>query len=462
MDLKKPLGIIGSGLLFVGAFMPIISVPIMGSMNFMTDANIWGISLLLLAIVSFLLTVLDKPSYLWLTGCTSLLIIVTKFIQLSSSMGGMLDSIGEEETGLAKVFAEGFASAVQLQWGWAVLLLGSCCIVASAAIRIGKNGSVEAYREPLDRLQISFFGVLEQFKTNPKLKVGLVVGIAVLMVCVVVVILFQNLGRCPFGTEEVTETYTVLGEVYTKEWCRKQDEEGNYISHGQIRKLFPSGSVREEGEYRNNKMHGKWVLYSENGQKMGEKTYDDGIENGIRTVWHENGQKKKQRTVSNGKLIGPYMVWDKTGTPIEGVKDFSDNLISCNEGGVQACTYVSDRYREGKSFIDTSRIDEEQFLEEACNMDLGFVCAIIYDLLQNKSFPNSSSYLIKAVKLWEKKCYSKSGDSLQNASGCFNAGNIIILLDGKQMKRKGIKMIKRACKLGSTKACDYIQSEKIQ
>lgn len=49
---SKTLALIGAALLFVGAFMPIISVPIMGSMNYFQNGKGDGVVIVLLAVAT--------------------------------------------------------------------------------------------------------------------------------------------------------------------------------------------------------------------------------------------------------------------------------------------------------------------------------------------------------------------------------------------------------------------------
>ena len=127
MSKKQILGLVGSIILILGVFMPLISMPIMGSLNYIQNGKGDGLFILLLAVVSLILVVLKKYKGLWFTGFGSLAIMAYTFINLQIW-------ISESQRELAGNLFAGLAT-VQLQWGWAVLTIGAVLIIASAAIK---------------------------------------------------------------------------------------------------------------------------------------------------------------------------------------------------------------------------------------------------------------------------------------------------------------------------------------
>jgi HEAT repeat protein len=102
--------------LFVGVFMPIISVPLFGSLNYFQNGRGDGSIILVLAAVSVFLTLGKCYRGLWATG---LLAVALLAFTLANVMARTAE--GELADGL-----------VQLQWGWAVLVLGAILVVAAA------------------------------------------------------------------------------------------------------------------------------------------------------------------------------------------------------------------------------------------------------------------------------------------------------------------------------------------
>src|SRR6266508_2104667 len=72
MARKQMLGLVGSLIMFVGVFTPIISVPIVGNMNYFQNGKGDGVIVLALAIVSLILTITKRYRGLWFTGVASL------------------------------------------------------------------------------------------------------------------------------------------------------------------------------------------------------------------------------------------------------------------------------------------------------------------------------------------------------------------------------------------------------
>jgi hypothetical protein len=136
MDNRQLLGILGSILLFVGIFTPIVSLPIVGSMNYFRNGQGDGVFVLILAVISFILTVTRNFKGLWFTGLGSAAVLLFTFLNFQAKMAetrGELDRelAGNPFRGLADLAVE----SVQLQWGWAVLVVGAALVVAAAAIK---------------------------------------------------------------------------------------------------------------------------------------------------------------------------------------------------------------------------------------------------------------------------------------------------------------------------------------
>ena len=54
------LGLIGSVVLFIGVFAPIVSVPIMGNINYFQNGQGDGMIILVLAVISLILVLMGK------------------------------------------------------------------------------------------------------------------------------------------------------------------------------------------------------------------------------------------------------------------------------------------------------------------------------------------------------------------------------------------------------------------
>jgi hypothetical protein len=142
MNTQKILGVSGSAVLALGAFVPIVSLPIVGSINYFNNGQGDGIFIVLIALVAAALSFFGHYKFLWILGAASLVLLLitfTRFIQVvNDAKSELTDSlIGNPFAGLA----EGLMASVQLQWGWMLLFLGSIAIVAASFVpRINGDG----------------------------------------------------------------------------------------------------------------------------------------------------------------------------------------------------------------------------------------------------------------------------------------------------------------------------------
>jgi hypothetical protein len=136
---NRILGFIGSGLLILGIFMPIITV--MGLLSFslftfiqgslpgvdptgmVSLFRILGIVILLLGIASLVFTLKNQFKLLIATGVVSLGVLVLIFIKLQS----VFSDIPEE--------ARGLAGAIGTGWGLYAMILGAIALIIAGAMK---------------------------------------------------------------------------------------------------------------------------------------------------------------------------------------------------------------------------------------------------------------------------------------------------------------------------------------
>jgi hypothetical protein len=133
---KQVLGLIGSIILFLGVFMPIISVPIIGNINYFQNGKGDGTIIIILAAVSLILVLSKKYKGLWFTGFGSLAVLVFTFINFQTRMSRARFELQLELADNPFASLEELAlQSVQLQWGWAVLIVGAALLIAAVAIK---------------------------------------------------------------------------------------------------------------------------------------------------------------------------------------------------------------------------------------------------------------------------------------------------------------------------------------
>lgn len=136
MATKQNLGLIGSIVLFVGVFAPIVSVPLIGNMNYVQNGRGGGVFIMILAAISLILVLKKRYGGLWLTGIVSLVLMAFTFIRFQIKMSDAQKQMAADLAGNPfRGIADAAMQSVQLQWGWAVLVVGAGLLIASAAIK---------------------------------------------------------------------------------------------------------------------------------------------------------------------------------------------------------------------------------------------------------------------------------------------------------------------------------------
>ena len=136
MEARQTVGLLGSLLLFLGVFAPIVSAPIIGSQNYFQNGSGDGVLIAILALFSVLAVFTRRFRALWWTGLASLALLVFTFVTFQMRLSQLKQQMNTELAdnpfkGLAAVAVQ----SVQLQWGWAVLVVGAVLVLMAAAMK---------------------------------------------------------------------------------------------------------------------------------------------------------------------------------------------------------------------------------------------------------------------------------------------------------------------------------------
>jgi len=108
----------------------------MGNMNYFQNGKGDGTIVLILAVISLVLVLAKKYKGLWFTGIGSLGIMLFTFINFQSKMSQAKADMESELAGNPfRGLADVAMQSVQLQWGWALLIVGAALVIASAAMK---------------------------------------------------------------------------------------------------------------------------------------------------------------------------------------------------------------------------------------------------------------------------------------------------------------------------------------
>ena len=149
MERRQLVGMVGALMLFIGVFAPIVSIPVVGSIIYFEIGRGDGVAVLCLTVVSFLLLLAKRYRSLWFTGLASLGVLAFSFITLQIKISEMKNTLSVELAsdpfrGLTKIAVQ----TVQIQWGWALLMIGAALILCAAGMKLRSIAGRAAYLLP--------------------------------------------------------------------------------------------------------------------------------------------------------------------------------------------------------------------------------------------------------------------------------------------------------------------------
>lgn len=137
MKKNQIIGSIGVALLAIGVFLPMITLPLVGSVNYYSNGQGDGILILGIVIVSVILLIMKRMKGLIITGILSFVMVAFTFFQLKSSLNELL--YGDE-------MGELFSEFIKIDYGigWIVLVIGSILLLVAGLIKDEVKHIVEA------------------------------------------------------------------------------------------------------------------------------------------------------------------------------------------------------------------------------------------------------------------------------------------------------------------------------
>jgi hypothetical protein len=127
------VGFAGSAILLVGCFLPLVHLPIVGSINYVYNGRGDGIIVLALAVGSAILIALKKYRTLAFVTFVIAGVCAFTFIRFAIMIGDLRHSMDSDLNGNPfRGLADVLVNSVSLDWAWGVLLVGIILLVASA------------------------------------------------------------------------------------------------------------------------------------------------------------------------------------------------------------------------------------------------------------------------------------------------------------------------------------------
>ena len=130
---RQLLALVGSIFLIIGVFVPIVRLPVVGSMNYIANGTGDGVIVLILAMVSLVCIFQKKYKTLYFTGFASLAMTVFTYVNLGSKLSEARAMLDRQLAGNPfKGLAQAAINTVQLEYGWFFLITGAVLLLISA------------------------------------------------------------------------------------------------------------------------------------------------------------------------------------------------------------------------------------------------------------------------------------------------------------------------------------------
>jgi hypothetical protein len=131
---NKVIGAVGAALLGFGAFLPVVRVPLRGSMTLM-QVEWAGIGLIALAAIAAGLLLIDRMRHAIWPGIGALVLLGYAYFRVNMEIALSRQRLGQDiaEDPLRAV-RDLAASSSRIEWGWAVPVLGALMVIAAGVL----------------------------------------------------------------------------------------------------------------------------------------------------------------------------------------------------------------------------------------------------------------------------------------------------------------------------------------
>ena len=114
-DRRQIFGLVGSGLLILGTFLPLASVPIVGSINYFKNGQGDGVFIIGFGTLAIVFTLIKRYKLLWIPAILSIALLIYVAQEMSGSSSGIF--------------------SISMEWGWLVMFAGGILLVLAALIK---------------------------------------------------------------------------------------------------------------------------------------------------------------------------------------------------------------------------------------------------------------------------------------------------------------------------------------
>ncbi len=133
---KQVIGLIGSIILVFGVFSPILSLPVIGSIDYFQNGEGDGIFILILAVISLIFLLHKKNKILLLTGFGCFVILALTIVKVNMKISqAKADMDIELENNIFNVLTDLSLRSIHFQWGILLILAGASLLIISSIIK---------------------------------------------------------------------------------------------------------------------------------------------------------------------------------------------------------------------------------------------------------------------------------------------------------------------------------------
>lgn len=158
MSSRRVLGVAGSLVLAVGVFTPLVSMPFVGSINYFRNGEGTGLAVLVLAAIALGLTLARRYKLLLPIAIVVLALLTFTFVGFQRVAADLRSSMAGLDTGFLAGAAQLMANSVQLQWGWAILVVGAGLLLgASLSQDTSEISGGRASKPAFSRLELAVY-----------------------------------------------------------------------------------------------------------------------------------------------------------------------------------------------------------------------------------------------------------------------------------------------------------------
>lgn len=140
---NKNLIYIGAAVLAVGSFCPVVSAPMVGSVNLLTYSNYVALALLAAAALAAAMVFVDRTRDAVWPAAASVVLLTYGFVRLQWNISTMREAVQRDLAGNPFAgMAQMAVSTIQIQWGWLLLFAGAALMAYAALAEARRSDGV--------------------------------------------------------------------------------------------------------------------------------------------------------------------------------------------------------------------------------------------------------------------------------------------------------------------------------